>query len=178
MLKMDELIRDCLEWTRKQRGSILVSPEEWGYFSVRRFVGKSIDKEVKQWVEKVLPQVVIKEEIPQEKRVGVLVLGRGEPMLQKMAQAISERFVPAHLIDIGKEGDWEGLFGKEGLKLVVAPPLHEWQGLALSKSYANGCFGKVSAILMRPQSDYDKDPELKKALWKMISSRLSSSTPP
>jgi hypothetical protein len=173
---MDQLVQDCLEWMKEQKGPFLVSQEEFDYFSLGRFVGKSIDPEVKQWVEKVLPNVKIQEEIPQEKRTGVVVLGRGEPMLHKMAQAIAQRFVPASVIDIGKESDWERVLGDESLKLIVAPPFHEWQGLALSKYYANGSFGAVPTILMRPQTDYDKDPELKKSLWKAIVSRLSSST--
>jgi hypothetical protein len=174
---VERLVRDCLELLKESgKGHVLVSCEEFDYFSVRKSVEKGIDPEMKKWVEQVLPKVVVKEEIPLDRRVQVVVLGRSEGLLQKMVKAIGEKLAPALLIDIGKEGNWEMVLQSPGLRLVVAPPLHEWQGLALSRFYQEGFFGKVPAILMRPVADYEQDPELKKTLWKMISSRLSSST--
>ncbi len=202
---MDQLIRDSLEFLKQEaakQDSILVSPEEFEYFSTKKKrPSEVIDPEMQKLIKKALPEMALKTEIPPDHearkrsnlwkepqltaQVLVLTLKESDAalqLLQNMTKAIHSHLAPAHLIEIEKENGWEMILSSPQLKLILAPPLQEWKSLSLARFYketpaSKTCFlGETPVILMQQAAAYLKNPELKKDLWKTLSTLLSTST--
>jgi hypothetical protein len=68
------------------------------------------------------------------------------------------------------------------LQLILAPPFQEWKSISLSRFYRENPSSKshflkdIPLALMQPTESYLKNPDLKRELWKMLSSLLSTST--
>jgi len=160
--------------------------------------------DIRQLVTKVLPDVPLAMAIPDDaqakKRADywkenhlaakVIVVSFGEtgPALQflhNVTKAIDSLLAPAHLIDgskIEKEKGWEMVLNSPTLQLVIAPPLMNWKMASIARLYrenpsSNTHFlQNTPLIFFHPVSSYLKNPDLKRELWKNLTSLLSTST--
>lgn len=210
---MDRLIPQALELLKEEsltHRSVLATPDEMAYFSPKKQTNlkeqKSVemDTEMKQMVQKILPEVAITSSIPddasaqkmahlyeqQHLTAKVLVLSLGETgpglnFLQNVVKAIHALLVPAQLIEMRKierENSWDLTLSSPMLQLVLAPPFQGWKTLSLSRFYRENPSTKshflkdTPLLLMHPTEAYFKNPDLKRELWKMLSSLLSTST--
>jgi len=163
-----------------------------------------IDTEMKQMVAKILPEVTLTTSIPDDaaaKKIAhlykephltakVLVLSFGETgpalnFLQNVTKAIDSLLAPAKLIEMRKierENSWDLTLSSSSLQLILAPPFQEWKSISLSRFYRENPSSKshflkdIPLALMQPTESYLKNPDLKRELWKMLSSLLSTST--
>jgi hypothetical protein len=163
-----------------------------------------IDAEMKQMVTKILPEVALSSGIPddaaakkmahlykeQHLTAKVLVLSFGETgpalsFLQNVTKAIDSLLAPAKLIEMRKierENSWELTLSSPTLQLILAPPFQAWKSISLARFYkenpsSKSHFLKETPLLMMQSTEaYLKNPDLKRELWKMLSSLLSMST--
>ncbi|HEY5236154.1 MAG TPA: hypothetical protein VIJ14_08255 [Rhabdochlamydiaceae bacterium] len=163
-----------------------------------------IDTEMKQMVTKVLPEVALTSGIPddaaakkmahlykeQHLTAKVLILSFGETgpalsFLQNVTKAIDSLLVPAKLIEMRKierENSWELTLSSPTLQLILAPPFQAWKSISLARFYRENPSSKshflkeTPLLMMQPLDAYLKNPDLKRELWKMLSTLLSTST--
>jgi len=160
-----------------------------------------IDAEMKQMVAKILPEVTLTSGIPDDaaaKKMAhlykephltakVLVLSFGETgdFLQNVTKAIDSLLAPAKLIEMRKierENSWEMTLSSPALQLILAPPFQAWKSISLARYYRENPSSKshflkeTPLLIMQPTESYLKNPDLKRELWKMLSSLLSMST--
>ncbi|MBS0648155.1 MAG: hypothetical protein JSS10_02895 [Verrucomicrobia bacterium] len=163
-----------------------------------------IDAEMKQMVAKILPETSIVGAIPddahakkmsqlykeQHLTAQVLVLSLGEAgpglqFLQNVTKAIDSMLAPAKLIEMRKierENSWDITLNSPTLKLIVAPPFETWKSISLARFYRANPSSKshflreTPVAFMQPSAAYLKNPDLKRELWKMLSTLLSTST--
>jgi hypothetical protein len=163
-----------------------------------------MDTEMKQMVTKILPEVALSSGIPsdaaakkmahlykeQHLTAKVLVLSFGETgpalsFLQNVTKAIDSLLVPAKLIEMRKierENSWELTLNSPTLQLILAPPFQAWKSLSLARFYRENPSSKshflkeTPLLMMQPIEAYLKNPDLKRELWKMLSTLLSLST--
>jgi hypothetical protein len=179
-----------------QKKQILTAPKEKKALE--------IDAEMKQMVAKILPETSIVASIPddahakkmsqlykeQHLTAQVLVLSLGEAgpglqFLQNMTKAIDSLLAPAKLIEMRKierENSWDITLNSPTLKLIVAPPFEAWKCISLARFYranpsSNSHFLRETPVaFMQLTAAYLKNPDLKRELWKMLSTLLSTST--
>lgn len=163
-----------------------------------------IDAEMKQMVAKILPEVTLTSSIPddaaatkmahlykeQHLSAKVLILSFGETgpamnFLQNVTKAIDSLLAPAKLIEMRKierENSWELTLSSSTLQLILAPPFQAWKSISLSRFYRENPSSKshflkdTPLLMMQPTEAYLKNPDLKRELWKTLSSLLSTST--
>jgi hypothetical protein len=163
-----------------------------------------LDTEMKQMVAKILPEVALSSGIPddasakkmahlykeQHLTAKVLVLSFGETgpelsFLQNVTKAIDSLLVPAKFIEMRKierENSWELTLNSPSLQLILAPPFQAWKSISLARFYRenpaskNHFLKEIPLALMQPVESYLKNPDLKRELWKILSSLLSLST--
>ncbi len=163
-----------------------------------------LDTEMKQMVTKILPEVALSSGIPddaaakkmahlykeQHMTAKVLVLSFGETgpalsFLQNVTKAIDSLLAPAKLIEMRKierENSWEMTLSSPTLQLILAPPFQAWKSISLARFYRENPSSKSHFLketplaLLQPLDAYLKNPDLKRELWKMLSSLLSMST--
>jgi hypothetical protein len=163
-----------------------------------------IDAEMKQLVTKILPEVTLTSSIPddaaakkmahlykeQHLTAKVLVLSFGETgptlnFLQNVTKAIDSLLAPAKLIEMRKierENSWDLTLNSPTLQLVLAPPFQAWKSISLSRFYRENPSSKshflkeIPLLMLQPTEAYLKNPDLKRELWKTLSSLLSTST--
>jgi hypothetical protein len=163
-----------------------------------------IDAEMKQMVAQALPEVNLNSSIPddaaakkmahlykeQHLTAKVLVLSFGETgpalnFLQNVTKAIDSLLAPAKLIEMRKierENSWEITLSSSTLKLILAPPFQAWKSISLARFYRENPSTKshflkeTPLLLMQSPEAYLKNPDLKRELWKMLSTLLSTST--
>jgi hypothetical protein len=164
----------------------------------------NLDPEMRQMVAKILPDMPLTSAIPddgiakkrahlyQEKHLAakVLVLSLGETgpalqFLQNVTKAIDTLLAPARLIEMRKierENTWELTLNSPSLQLVLTPPFTAWKNLTLARFYRENPSSKThflretSLLFLQPIASYLKNPDLKRELWKSLSSQLSTST--
>jgi len=162
------------------------------------------DAEMKQMVAKILPEVALSSGIPddaaakkmahlykeQHLTAKVLVLSFGETgpalsFLQNVTKAIDSLLAPAKWIEMRKierENSWELTLNSPVLQLILAPPFQAWKSITLARFYRENPASKshflkeIPLALMQPVEAYLKNPDLKRELWKTLSSLLSMST--
>jgi hypothetical protein len=207
---METLIKQAIELLKQESGAVLSTPEEAKYFSPRKKPAPApkqpleIDGEMKQLVSKVLPDLPLAANIPDDAKARkmselykeqhlnakVLVLSLGETgpglqFLQNVASAIDTLLAPAKMIEMRKierENSWEMTLNSAALQLVVAPPFQTWKTIALARFYRENPSSKthflqnIPLLFMQPTAAYLKNPDLKRELWKMLSTLLSTST--
>jgi hypothetical protein len=200
-----DIKEQALEILRREKGSFLLSKEEYDYFFPQKKV-TSVEKkpvvidpmpEIRQLVKKTLPEVTLTELIPGdasakkmselwkqkhlEAHVFVVSFGEAGQFLQNVTKAIDSLLAPAILLD-GKQTDWNLAFKAPALKLVLAPPFSSWKTTPLAKFYRENpshqtyFVNEIPLLLMEPVAAYLKNLDLKRELWKTLSTRLSSST--
>lgn len=163
-----------------------------------------IDTEMKQMVAKILPEIALTTTIPDDasaKRMAhlykeqhltakVLVLSFGETgpglhFLQNVTKAIDSLLAPAKLIEMRKierENSWELTLNSPTLQLVLAPPFQTWKSISLARFYRENPSSKshflrdTPLLFMQSTAAYLKNPDLKRELWKTLSTLLSTST--
>lgn len=163
-----------------------------------------IDAEMRQMVSKVLPEINLNGAIPddaaakkmahlykeQHLTAKVLVLSFGEAgpaldLLQNITKAIDSLLAPAKLIEMRKierENSWELTLTSPTLQLILAPPFQLWKSISLARFYRENPSTKshflkeIPLLLMQPPEAYLKNPDLKRELWKILSTLLSTST--
>jgi hypothetical protein len=163
-----------------------------------------MDTEMKQMVAKILPEVALSSGIPsdaaakkmahlykeQHLTAKVLILSFGETgtalnFLQNVTKAIDSLLAPAKLIEMRKierENSWELTLNSPSLQLILAPPFQAWKSISLARFYRENPSAKshflkeIPLVMMQPVEAYLKNPDLKRELWKMLSSLLSLST--
>jgi hypothetical protein len=163
-----------------------------------------MDAEMKQMVTKILPEVALSSGIPndaaakkmahlykeQHLTAKVLILSFGETgpalnFLQNVTKAIDSLLAPAKLIEMRKierENSWELTLNSPTLQLILAPPFQAWKSISLARFYRENPSSKshflkeIPLVMMQPIEAYLKNPDLKRELWKMLSSLLSLST--
>ncbi len=120
----------------------------------------------------------------------VLVLSFGETgpalsFLQNVTKAIDSLLAPAKLIEMRKierENSWELTLSSPTLQLILAPPFQAWKSISLARFYRENPASKshflkeTPLLMMQPLDGYLKNPDLKRELWKMLSTLLSTST--
>jgi len=164
----------------------------------------AFDVEMKQMVTKILPEVTLTSSIPDDasaKKIAhlykephlnakALVLSFGETgsalsFLQNVTKAIDSLLVPAKLIEMRKierENSWELTLSAPTLQLILAPPFQAWKTISLARFYRENPASKthflkeIPVLMMQPAHAYLKNPDLKRDLWKMVSSLLSTLT--
>jgi hypothetical protein len=187
------------------QNTVLATPEEYDYFSPKKASTSSkktteaIDPDMRELITQVLPHVALTNDIPSDReakhfahlwkqeflQATVLVLCTTPSEIHiNLTEAIHQRLAPAKLLTIDpmeKEGKWEIALSSSLLKLVLAPPLVEWKSLSLARFYRENpssqstFLNNTPLFLMQPPTFYQKNPDLKKELWKSLSSLLSSS---
>lgn len=158
--------------------------------------------ELRSWVQKILPELSLRETIPSDalaKRMSCLwektylsahvviiafgEVGIGMEFLKQVTSAIDKLLVPAQLIEgtnLEKERGWDLLLSSPSLKTVICSPWASWKTTSLAKYYRqNGStgeqfLGSYKLLLLEPSLIYLKHPDRKRELWKMLSTHLSS----
>ncbi|HEX4838998.1 MAG TPA: hypothetical protein VFU89_00980 [Rhabdochlamydiaceae bacterium] len=162
------------------------------------------DAEMKQLVTKLLPEVALSSGIPDDaaaKKMAhlykeqhlngkVIILSFGETgaglsFLQNVTKAIDSLLAPTKLVEMRKierENSWELTLTSPTLQLILAPPFQAWKTLTLARFYRENPASKshflkeTPVLMMQSVEAYLKNPDLKRDLWKMVSSLLSMST--
>lgn len=118
-------------------------------------------------------------------QVFVIGFADSSEFLQNVVKAIDTHLAPAAWINgpqFEKEKNWELALAAPSLKLIIAPPFSTWKTTTLARFYKENPTTKAlllhttPLLLMHPVADYLKNPDLKRQLWKTLSSLLSSST--
>lgn len=198
-----DIKEQALEILRQEKGPFLLSKEEHDYFFPQK---KPTEKkaptidlmpEIRQLVKKTLPETLLTETVPDDApakklselwkqkhlnaHVFVVSFGEGGQFLQNVTKAIDSILAPAILLD-GKQTDWNLALTAPSLKLILTPPFASWKTTPLAKfyrenpSHQNYFLNETPLLLMQPVAAYLKNPDLKRELWKNLSTRLSSST--
>jgi hypothetical protein len=180
------------------------SPQKKQPLPAKKAPTLEIDAEMKQMVTKILPDVALAGAIPddavakklahlykeQHLTAKVLVLSFGETgpalqFLQNVTKAIDTHLAPAKLIEMRKierENSWEITLSSSTLQLILAPPFTEWKSISLARFYRENPSSKTHflhdtpLLLTQPIAAYLKNPDLKRELWKNLSTLLSTST--
>jgi len=166
-------------------------------------IQKPAIEELKKDLQQQFPHIRFKEEIPSDAEAvklttlyktqtplpAVLVLvnnesAEGTDLLQKLAAAITERYVPAELRELHtfkSEAAWQSLTTSTAVKLVLTTQktinsLPQLQKQAQpSVVHTPGMLLDKTLILIADTTHYLRDPQLKKQLWKSICDQLSRS---
>ncbi len=180
------------------------SPQKKQAVPSKKSAAVEIDAEMRQMVAKILPDAVLASTIPddasakkmahlykeQHLTAKVLVLSFGETgpalqFLQNVTKAIDTLLAPAKLIEMRKierENSWEITLSSPALQLILAPPFMEWKSISLARYYRENPSSKTHflsstpLLLTQPIAAYLKNPDLKRELWKNLSTLLSTST--
>jgi len=159
-------------------------------------------EEIRALVKNIAPHIPLALDIPDDSRAKkisnlwkehlntaeVILLSYGQTgdelkFLQNVAGALSNLLLPTKLIDatrFEKENKWPIFFSSFHLKLIIAPEMHLWKKTTLSTFYKENPVSslhfleKTPLLLLSPISQYLKNTNLKKQLWKTIVSHLSS----
>ncbi len=103
------------------------------------------------------------------------------PFLENIAKAITVRFAPSHVVDIGpleQQQKWDLFLKAKNLKLIIAPDFILWGAKHLMPYYKEypqekkRFIGHVPLLLLPDPSLYLKDPSLKRSLWNVICNSL------
>ncbi len=158
--------------------------------------------EMRQLVEKTLPELVLRDTIPDDAHAKtrarlwqetylsahVVVIAFGEvgpglEFLKNVTTAIDRLIAPAQLIEgsvLEKERGWDLLLQSPSLQRILCSPWSAWQSTALGKHYKqNGAtqeqfLGSHRLFLLEPSLVYLKNPDRKQKLWQFISTQLLS----
>lgn len=164
----------------------------------------SMDAEMKQMVAKILPEVALTSSIPDDAdakkmahlyleqhlsaKIVILSLGETGPalnFLQNVTKAIDSLLGAAKLIEMRKierEKSWDLTLSSPSLHLILTPPFEAWKSLSISRFYRENPSSKshflkeIPLLMMHSVEAYLKNPDLKRQLWKTLSSLLSTST--
>ncbi|MCH9613296.1 MAG: hypothetical protein SP1CHLAM54_02950 [Chlamydiia bacterium] len=151
------------------------------------------DASIKSTLGKIAPNLKFVDEVPSDKEakrvkeaylsqketpsVPIVVMGSAPPLLKSVAKAINIVYGSSHIVDgtkFEREKTWDLFLKSPGLKLILMPDVALWGALDLMRFYRevkqeNKRFlGDVPLILIPDLTLYDKDPQLKRSLWNVI----------